>query len=73
MLRRLEKRIYFNSPAKNERIQIIMKNLEEKITLELAQQLADKTDNWSASDVVALCKEAAMRRLRINLDKLEAG
>ena len=39
----------------------------------MIQLIAKETENWSASDVCALCKEAAMAKLRLVLDKLEAG
>ena len=40
---------------------------------ELISRLVAASEHWSASDVVALCKEAAMARLRVVLNDLESG
>lgn len=39
----------------------------------LVARFVAASEHWSASDVVALCKEAAMARLRCVLEDLESG
>ncbi|CAL6039065.1 Katanin_p60 ATPase [Hexamita inflata] len=73
MLRRLEKRVYVNAPNQDDRAQIIRNVIGDRIDGNLIQQMVMKTENWSASDVCAICKEAAMSRLRKVLQKLEAN
>ncbi|CAL6012106.1 Katanin_p60 ATPase [Hexamita inflata] len=73
MLRRLEKRVYVNAPNQEDRAQIIRNVIGDRIDGNLIQQMVMKTENWSASDVCAICKEAAMSRLRKVLQKLEAN
>lgn len=66
LLRRLEKRILVPLPNENARSQLIKLHLTDNdraIGLDYVK-LAQLTDNYSGSDIVSLCKEAAMRPVR---------
>jgi katanin p60 ATPase-containing subunit A1 len=66
LLRRLEKRILVPLPNENARSQLIQLHLtknDRAAGLDYTK-LAQLTDNYSGSDIVSLCKEAAMRPVR---------
>ncbi|XP_057300599.1 katanin p60 ATPase-containing subunit A-like 2 isoform X2 [Hydractinia symbiolongicarpus] len=81
MLRRLEKRILVDLPTKEARQRMIEHHLPRQITTnkngleirtEIAyEDLAEKTEGYSGSDIRLLCKEAAMRPVRKIFDVLE--
>mmetsp|Transcript_16770 Transcript_16770/g.38249 ORF Transcript_16770/g.38249 Transcript_16770/m.38249 type:complete len:509 (-) Transcript_16770:5-1531(-) len=74
LLRRLEKRIFVPLPSEEARKNIIQKHLDETRANGLDYDLAAKrTEGFSGSDVVALCKEAAMKPLRRIMSVLESG
>lgn len=81
MLRRLEKRILVDLPTKEARQRMIEHHLPKQIStnkngLEIRSEiayedLAEKTEGYSGSDIRLLCKEAAMRPVRKIFDILE--
>lgn len=81
MLRRLEKRILVDLPTKEARQRMIEHHLPKQISTnkngleirtEIAyEDLAEKTEGYSGSDIRLLCKEAAMRPVRKIFDILE--
>ena len=75
MLRRLEKRILVDLPNEEARSTIIRKLLEpHKVDDEVSlRDVAIKTEGYSGSDVMLLCKEMAMRPLRRLMAQLECG
>jgi katanin p60 ATPase-containing subunit A1 len=74
LLRRLEKRIFVPLPGKDARKCIVQKHLNPERAPGIDYDVvADRTEGFSGSDVVLLCKEAAMRPLRRIMKKLEAG
>lgn len=65
--RRFPKRIYVKLPDASTRRDIISKllrNHAHTVTSRQLASLADRTDGYSAADLTALCKEAAMAPLR---------
>lgn len=68
MLRRLEKRVHVQQPDGLAREEIVFQQLGDRLADKaLAKRVSEHTDGWSASDVCALCREAAMTRLRSQL------
>jgi len=69
--RRLVKRIYVPLPEKETRqllIRNLLKDMSPKLTSKNMDELAVMTEGYSASDITALCKEAALGPIR-NLDQ----
>ncbi|KAM3716121.1 putative spastin [Dirofilaria immitis] len=69
VLRRFPKRILIDIPNTAARLQLIMSLLEKtKTAFDLSpsqrQTLAERTQGYSNSDLVALCREAAMVPIR---------
>ena len=66
MLRRLEKRICIDVPDREARLAMLQKWLPPSDEVEDLDydDLADKTNGYSGSDVHLVCREAAMRPLR---------
>jgi spastin len=65
--RRLVKRIYVRLPNKETRKEIIRKLLEgqnHSISSRGLTSIANATDNYSASDLTALCKDASLGPIR---------
>jgi vacuolar protein-sorting-associated protein 4 len=65
--RRFERRIYIPLPDKIARSYLLrskLKGLDENLTDEDIDAIADKTDGYSGSDIEVLCKDAAMMPLR---------
>jgi len=65
--RRLVKRIYVKLPSKETRLQVISKLLAKQSCNLISRQLdwiANSTEGYSASDLTALCKEAALVAIR---------
>mmetsp|Transcript_11687 Transcript_11687/g.18337 ORF Transcript_11687/g.18337 Transcript_11687/m.18337 type:complete len:227 (-) Transcript_11687:90-770(-) len=74
LLRRLEKRIFVPLPGPDARKAIVAKHLTPDRAPGLDSNLiADRTQGFSGSDMVLLCKEAAMRPLRRIMRQLESG
>ena len=74
MLRRLDKRILVPLPEPAARLQIMRNNLEERASPELDfTNYLDATEGYSGSDLMLVCKEAAMRPLRRLMATLEDG
>lgn len=72
MLRRLEKRVYVPAPNEEARKEIIVKLIGDRIKDQsLIDHMVTASENWAASDVCALCREAAMEKLRTELDLVE--
>jgi len=73
MLRRLEKRILVPLPNAKARRVMIEKNLPEGDRAHELDydDLAKRTENYSGSDIVLMCKEAAMRPMRALMKRLE--
>ncbi|CAM9808365.1 katanin p60 ATPase-containing subunit A-like 2 isoform X1 [Lampetra fluviatilis] len=80
MLRRLEKRILVDLPSAAARRAMILHHLPPvnsgtglEIRTELDyEQLAQATEGYSGSDILLVCKEAAMRPVRKIFDALES-
>lgn len=67
VIRRLPKRIYIGAFDKKERfefLKIIMKKQEHSISDEEFNDIASKTENYSNSDLLELCRESAYGPLR---------
>jgi katanin p60 ATPase-containing subunit A1 len=74
LLRRLEKRIFVPLPGPEARRCIVAKHLNADRAPGIDYDwIAAKTEGFSGSDVVSLCKEAAMRPLRRIMNQLESG
>ncbi|KAH0573613.1 Katanin p60 ATPase [Spironucleus salmonicida] len=74
MLRRLEKRVFVPNLDLQGRIQLIKKQIGDRVLQEsVIEKLAEETNNWSGSDICCVCKEAAMVKLRSAVNKLESG
>jgi len=61
------KRIYVKLPSKETRLQVISKLLAKQSCNLISRQLdwiANSTEGYSASDLTALCKEAALVAIR---------
>ena len=72
LLRRLEKRIYVGLPPPPARLLIMNKHLHDRIEKGFSlESMAVATEGYSGSDVVLLCKEAAMRPLRRLMKRIE--
>ncbi len=73
MLRRLEKRILVPLPNAKARRIMIEKNLPdgERANGLDYKKLAERTADYSGSDIVLMCKEAAMRPMRKLMKRLE--
>ena len=72
LLRRLEKRIYVGLPPLPARLLIMNKQLLERVEKGFSlEAMAAATEGYSGSDVVLLCKEAAMRPLRRLMKRIE--
>jgi katanin p60 ATPase-containing subunit A1 len=76
MLRRLEKRILVPLQCKQGRLQILKKHLAPLLPKDAQwdwSSLADKTEGYSGSDIVGVCKEAAMRPIRRLMEQVDLG
>ena len=74
LLRRLEKRIFVPLPGPEARKCIVQKHLNPDRAPDIDfEMVVAKTEGFSGSDVVLLCKEAAMRPLRRIMKQLESG
>jgi katanin p60 ATPase-containing subunit A1 len=74
LLRRLDKRILVPLPAPEARLQIMRNNLQERASPDLDfTDFLDATEGYSGSDLMLVCKEAAMRPLRRLMATLEDG
>ena len=72
MLRRLEKRIFVDLPDAAARLQILRHCLHGRAAADVdLDSLAKRLTGFSASDVVSVAKEAAMRPLRHLLQQLD--
>jgi len=72
LLRRLEKRIYVGLPPPAARLLIMNKHLHDRVEKGFSlESMAAATEGYSGSDVVLLCKEAAMRPLRRLMKRIE--
>ena len=72
LLRRLEKRVYIALPDEPSRLQMLRMHLAHNAAPGLDfQKYAAATSGYSGADIRLLCKEAAMRPLRMLIDKLE--
>ncbi len=72
LLRRLEKRIYVGLPPTSARLLIMNKHLHDRVEKGYSlESMAAATEGYSGSDVVLLCKEAAMRPLRRLMKRIE--
>jgi len=72
VLRRLEKRILVPLPNLEARKAIVSKALPQEQQPDVdADALAAKTEGYSGADVFLVCKEAAMRPLRVVMERLE--
>jgi len=74
MLRRLDKRILVPLPPPAARLVIMESHLRDRATVDLDfGAFVEQTEGYSGSDLVLVCKEAAMRPLRRLMDTLESG
>ena len=74
MLRRLEKRILVGLPCGDARRALLRGLLADRVAPDVAlDDLADRLQGYSGSDVALLAKEAAMRPLRRLMARLEAA
>jgi katanin p60 ATPase-containing subunit A1 len=74
LLRRLDKRILVPLPEPAARLQILRNNLTERASPDLDfTDFIDATEGYSGSDLMLVCKEAAMRPLRKLMSTLEDG
>jgi len=72
MLRRLDKRILVPLPAAEGRLVIMNKALDERMDPNLdLNDFVGPTEGYSGSDLMLVCKEAAMRPLRRLMSTLE--
>jgi len=74
LLRRLEKRILVPMPDKEARKFMIQSHLSTfscKFESDVFDQFADLTTGYSGADIKLLCKEVAMRPVRLILSKVE--
>lgn len=73
LLRRLDKKIYVPLPIKEAREELARKLLEPHvIESEIDYDyFAEHTEGYSGSDIKLVCKEAAMRKLRLLMKKLD--
>ena len=72
LLRRLEKRVYIALPDEASRLQMLRMHLEQFADPALdLHKYSVATSGYSGADIRLLCKEAAMRPLRMLIDKLE--
>merc|ERR1712224_1037143 len=72
MLRRLEKRILVDLPCLDAGKAMLQQSLPEGFAQELDYGgLAQRTEEWSGSDIKLLCKEAAMHPLRRLMTEIE--
>jgi vacuolar protein-sorting-associated protein 4 len=65
--RRFERRIYIPLPDKIARMYLLrnkLKGLDEHLSEDDIDHIADKTDGYSGADIEILCKDAAMMSLR---------
>mmetsp|Transcript_17940 Transcript_17940/g.23128 ORF Transcript_17940/g.23128 Transcript_17940/m.23128 type:complete len:426 (+) Transcript_17940:225-1502(+) len=64
--RRLEKRIYIPLPEREERLDMIKRNMATVKSAETIdyEELATASENYSGADIRTFCREAAMRPLR---------
>ncbi|KAJ9435144.1 Meiotic spindle formation protein mei-1 [Diplonema papillatum] len=74
ILRRLEKRILVGLPTAPARVAIFKSNLEGHIKEDGVdlEELAERTDGYTGSDINVICREAMMRTVRSKMKKLEA-
>jgi len=72
LLRRLEKRILVPLPNEDARRQLLSTHLQDGVRSHGVDfdSLAKRTDGYSGSDLVLLCKEAAMRPVRRLMQRL---
>ena len=74
-LRRFPKRIFISLPDVNGRKELFVKLLstqDNQLTSSEINKLAELTDGYSASDIHALCRDAALQPLReIETDKIK--
>ena len=74
MLRRLDKRILVPLPEAGGRLAIMQNNLGDRVSPEVDfSDFIGATDGYSGSDLVLVCKEAAMRPMRRLMATLEDG
>jgi katanin p60 ATPase-containing subunit A1 len=74
MLRRLDKRILVPLPEPAGRLKIMRNSLEERASPDLDfTNFVGATEGYSGSDLMLVCKEAAMRPLRRLMSTLEDG
>eukprot|EP00736_Rhodelphis_marinus_P007345 Rmarinus@m.21608 len=73
LLRRLEKRIHVGMPTSEGRKSMLMKHLETRSQSLDYDYIVKKTEHYSGSDLVLVCKEAAMRPLRRLFNAIETG
>ena len=65
--RRFERRVYISLPDKIARMYLVrskLKGLDQNISEEDIDAIAEKTNGYSGSDIEVLCKDAAMMPLR---------
>ncbi|GKT27550.1 ATPase, AAA family protein [Aduncisulcus paluster] len=75
LLRRLEKRIYIPLPDEPSRKSLLHRLLSGRVrpgVVDSVDKVAEKTDGYSASDLVTLAKEAAICPVRRFMGKLES-